>query len=175
MDGRWKIAVTCTYADDEPLAEIFAAAESLRDVNFYITGNPQKLPRRVLRRKPENCRLTGYLSYEQYVGLLRSADAVMDLTTRNHTLLMGGFESVSLGKPLITSDWPILKEYFSSGAVYVDNSADGIAAGVRSILTDLPFFQRDILRLGIELQSEWESRIREIRALFPNLPSGKRS
>jgi hypothetical protein len=170
MEGKWKIAVTCTYAEDEPLEQIFAAAEFLPEVNFYLTGNPHKLPPRLLERKPPNCTLTGYLSYEGYVGLLRGADAVMDLTTRNHTLLMGGFESVSLGKPLITSDWPILKEYFSSGAVYVDNSAEGIAAGVRSMLDGLPSFRRDILLLRKTLQSEWESRIQEIQFLIGDRP-----
>ena len=61
--------------------------------------------------KPDNCHLTGYIPYEQYVGLMRQVDTVIDLTDRDHTLLLGAFEAVSLGTPLIISDWPILREY----------------------------------------------------------------
>lgn len=72
-----------------------------------------------------NCRLTGYLPYDRYVGLLRGVDVILDLTSQDHTLLMGAFEAVSLGTPLIVSDWPILRDYFSLGTVHVPNTVEG--------------------------------------------------
>lgn len=41
----------------------------------------------------------GYSPYDRYVGLLWEADVVLTLTNRDHTLLMGGFETVSIGNP----------------------------------------------------------------------------
>jgi len=99
---------------------------SFPEVSFYVTGNSAHIPQPLLLRKPENCKLTGYLSYERYVGLLREADAIMVLTVNDHTLLMGGFEACICRNPLIVSDWPVLRDYFSQGTVHVPNSIEGI-------------------------------------------------
>jgi len=48
-------------------------------------------------------------------------------------LLSGAFEAVSLGTPLIISDWPILRNYFSLGMVHIPNSVGGVCEGVRRL------------------------------------------
>ncbi len=155
LAGQFRIAVVSTFASDEPLAVIFDAAAGIPEVGFYITGDSRRIPRSLLARKPENCHLTGYLTYGQYVGLLRGADAVMDLTSQDHTLLQGGFEAVSVGKPLITSDWPVLKNYFSLGTVHIPNTAYGILEGVRRVQREQDVLQKGILCLREQLQVEW--------------------
>jgi hypothetical protein len=156
LDGKFNIAVICSVGEDKWLADVFDAAVLLPDVRFYITGDSKRIPRPLLIRKPENCRLTGFLPYGQYVSLLSGVNAVMDLHDRDHTLLLGGFEAVSLGKPLITSDWPLLRDYFSLGTVYVRNTAQGICEGVRRVQDDPTKLQRDIVLLCKKLELEWE-------------------
>ena len=56
----------------------------------------------------------------------------------------GGYEAVSLGKPLITSHWPLLREVFSRGTVHVDNSTESIIAAVRQIQEQPETFRREI-------------------------------
>jgi glycosyltransferase involved in cell wall biosynthesis len=168
VDGKFNIAVISDFGPDDPLAEIFDAAISLPEVHFYVTGDSKRIPKPLLMRKPPNCHLTGYLSYSQYVGLLRGADAVMDLVNRNHTLLMGGFEAVSLGKPLITSDWLILRDYFSKGTVHIQNTAEGICEGVRRVQRDLAQLQRDIILLREHLELEWEQESTGLLRLMNN-------
>jgi hypothetical protein len=119
--------------------------------------------RTVLKRKPKNCKLTGYLPYEQYVGLLRGADVIMDLTTRDHTLLMGGFEAISLGKPFITSDWLVLRNYFSLGTVHIPNTVAGILEGVRRAQGEQSMLQKGIMLLHRQLQTEWEQKLPKIK------------
>lgn len=107
-------------------------------------------------RKPENCHLTGYPSYPQFVGLLKGVDAVMGLVNRDHTLLMGGFEAVSIGKPFITTDFPILRDYFSLGTVHVHNTVEDIHLGVKKLMHDQTRLQREIVLLREQLEHEWE-------------------
>ena len=166
LDRQYNIAVISTFGKDEPLAEIFDAAKYLNDVCFYFTGNSQRIEQALLSRKPENCRLTGYLSYEQYVGLLRGVNAVMDLTSRDHTLLMGGFEAVSLGKPFITSDWPVLRNYFSMGTVHIPNTVAGVLDGIYRSQCEQQMLQQGILRLREQLQAEWEQKYAALRHLL---------
>ncbi len=166
LSGQFNLAVISTFNADEPINVIFEAASHLPDVDFYITGNEKRIPRSLLIKRPKNCHLTGFLSYGQYVDLLRRSDAIIDLTTQNHTLLMGGFEAVSLGTPLITSDWPVLKEYFSLGTVHVLNTAEGVCRGVREVQSNYRTLKRDILRLQDMLQHEFEQTFEKLQNLI---------
>jgi hypothetical protein len=157
------VAVINTFARDEPVRIVFEAARRLADVIFYVTGDPHAAPRRLLRAKPTNCILTGYVAYDRYIGLLRSVDAIMDLTLQDQALLMGGFEAVSLGVPLITSDWPILRDYFSMGTVHVANTSDSVCEGVRMALRDKAVLQQEIVLLRRDLQTEWEQKLVELK------------
>ena len=134
-----------TFADDEPLDEVVGAARLLPDVTFHVTGNKKKQPPAIFAGVPANVIFTGFLPDQQYIGLLKACNAVMALTTRDHTLQGGGFEAVSLGKPLITSDWPLLRFLFQRGSVYVDNTAEGIANSI------------------VELGQSWENREEEMK------------
>jgi hypothetical protein len=166
LDGKFSVAVISDFGMDEPLAEIFKAAVFLPEVRFYVTGDSKRIPKALLMSKPENCILTGYLSYAQYVGLLNGADAIMDLVDRDHTLLMGGFEAVSLGKPFITTDWPILRDYFSLGTVHIQNTVEGIHKGVRQTQRDQTRLQHDIILLREQLELEWKQEFMELLRLL---------
>jgi glycosyltransferase involved in cell wall biosynthesis len=161
-NGKFVVAVVSTFEKDEPLDLVFEAARNLPAVSFYVTGDSKRAAPGLLVQKPENCHLTGFMDYDEYIGLLRGADAVMDLTTRDHTLLMGGFEAVALGKPLITSDWPILRSYFSAGTVHVPNTVEGITDGVQQARRHPQELRQEMQRMRDELMAEWEEKSAEL-------------
>lgn len=155
-DDAFTVAVVNTFAEDEPLGEVLAAARDLEDVTFLVTGDPARAPQRIVAGLPQNVRFTGFLPDPTYYGLLRSSDAVMCLTTRDHTMQRGACEALSLGKPIITSDWPILSDYFRLGTVHVDNSAPGIRDGVVEMRRGLGEYQRGIVELHERQLHQWE-------------------
>jgi len=134
--GTPVVAVVCSFNYDEPIAEILDAARAVPDVRFYMTGNPKHLSGELKARVPPNVTLTGFLSVEAYGGLITGADAVMTLTTRDHTMLRAAYEAIYQGTPVIVSDWPLLREAFDEGALHVDNSAGGIASAVALVAAD---------------------------------------
>ncbi len=166
LDGQFNVAVISSFHADEPLGLVFEAAALLPEVSFYVTGDSTRIARPLVSKKPGNCCLTGYLSYERYVGLLRGVDAIMVLTTGNHTLLMGAFEAVSVGTPLIVSDWPILRDYFSLGTVYVPNTVEGICEGLCRVRREQTTLQQEILVLREQLQTEWARKLAELQQLL---------
>lgn len=166
LSGKFSVAVVSTYQLDEPLDVVFEVASQLPAIDFYVTGNHGDVKDQMLQKKPTNCFLTGYLSYPQYVGLLSKADVVLDLTTRNHTLLMGGFEAVSVGTPLITSDWPVLKDYFSLGTVHVPNTVEGIRLGILRAQSENSVLRGKMKQLQLQLQAEWEEKLEELQGLL---------
>jgi glycosyltransferase involved in cell wall biosynthesis len=159
------VAFAGTFADDEPLDAVLGAARLLPDVRFYVTGDTGKAPA-AADRAPPNVRFTGFLDVNgAYLGLLRAVDAVMVLTTRDHTLQLAGCEAVAVGTPLITSDWPYLRELFSTAAVYVAPTAESICDGVVTALQRLPDLRHEAREVRRLQRARWQAQMAELRAL----------
>jgi len=156
LNGGFNIAVINTFSPDEPIEKILAAATTLPEVHFYVTGDPIRASRALLQSKPANVTFTGFLPDEDYFGLLRAVQAVMVLTTDDHTMQRGACEAVSLGKPIITSDWPVLKEYFDKGTIYTDNSVAEIRQAVQRMQNENEQLGNEILILKAERLEEWQ-------------------
>jgi glycosyltransferase involved in cell wall biosynthesis len=156
VKGKANIAVVSTFAPDEPLEAVVTAAAGLKEVHFYVTGDSRRASKSLLAKTPDNVTYTGFLPDTDYFGLLRSVNAIMVLTTRDHTNQRGGCEAVWLGQPLITSDWPILKTLFHCGTVHVPNSVDGIKAGVIRALAYGPQLTQEMHQLQLLRQTAWQ-------------------
>lgn len=156
VDGGFNVTVVSTFAADEPFAEVLDAACRLPDVTFHVTGDPARCPGALRARAPENVRFTGFLSRDDYYTLMRASQAVLCLTTRDHTMQRGACEALALGVPIITSDWPLLRSYFDRGTVHVDNSAESIHHGVLELVRGHDRYVREIGALQLEQQRRWE-------------------
>lgn len=160
---RFTVCFIYTFAEDEPIQEVVEAARRLPGVQFYVTGNTAKAGPELLAARPENLEFTGYLSNEDYAGLLNAVSAIMVLTTRDFTMQRGGSEAVTVGKPLITSDWEILRRTFAKGTVHVDNGAEAIVTALETVRNDYPRFQAGIQELAAERELRWQDAWRELR------------
>ena len=149
------VAVVNTWADDEPLDEVLAAADELPEISFYVTGRADGVAG-LQQRIRSNVIFTGFLSQPDYHALLAASDAVVCLTTRDHTMQNGACEAMFIGTPIVTSDWPVLREYFLDAAVYVDNTAAGIRDGLRDLTASLARYRRDVRKVRGRRQREWE-------------------
>lgn len=156
LGTEFNVAVVSTFAGDEPTAEVVAAARSMPEVRFRVTGDTGRENASIPTSLPTNVELTGFLPLDDYYGLLHQSDAVMSLTTRNHTMQRGACEALSLGTPIITSDWPLLEDYFCAGTVHVDNTVSGIRDGVDRMRTGLEGYRREIDDLRRAVDAEWE-------------------
>jgi glycosyltransferase involved in cell wall biosynthesis len=131
VPAQFTVVCVCTYAMDEPIGEVLEAARALPDVRFALTGNTKYARPDWLASAPPNVEFTGFVPMDEYYRRIRNASALLVLTTLDHTVLRGAWEALALGQPLITSDWDVLRDYFSPGALFVDNTTAGIAAAVR--------------------------------------------
>jgi glycosyltransferase involved in cell wall biosynthesis len=148
------VAVVNTWARDEPLREVLEAARELPGVTFHVTGRNDRVAQLDPPPAP-NVHFTGFLAEADYHALLRAADAVVCLTTRNHTMQNGACEALAHGTPIVTSDWPVLRDYFSAGAAHVDNSAEGIKRGVEAVLRDPEAYRTSVRLLREQRTAEW--------------------
>jgi glycosyltransferase involved in cell wall biosynthesis len=159
------VAFLSTFAADEPLEAVLDAAGFLPEVRFYITGDARRLSAEVQVGAPGNVTFTGFLDPGgEYLGLLRAVDVAMVLTTRDHTLQLAGCEAISVGTPLITSDWPYLRELFGAGTVFVAHSADDVARGVSEALSRRAELAAEMAGFRDGRRRDWNVRLAQLRA-----------
>jgi glycosyltransferase involved in cell wall biosynthesis len=159
-DG-FNVVLIATFAKDEPMEAIFEAVRG-RELHLHVTGDPRKLNAALAAHVPPNVRFTGFLSEQDYWGLLRSANAIVDLTLKPNCLVCGAYEALALGKPMLLSDNVASLELFGDSAVFTDNSPQDI----RLALDRLRLEQAD-LRVAAEhkrseLNEKWLTKARTL-------------
>jgi len=165
--GDFNVLFICSWAEDEPYAEVLRAASKLGDnIYIYITGSSKGKLDIQSTKLPGNVVLTGYVSEDQFNELLFGCNAVMALTTRENCLLCGAYEGVSAGKPLLLTNTDALKSYFCRGALYVENDCDSIAENIKTASTSYANLERGVNELKAlrhaelpELTKELESKL----------------
>ncbi len=160
----FSVVLIATFAKDEPIGAIFDAVQGA-DLQLYVTGNARKLDSATAARAPSNVNFTGFLAEQEYWDLLRSADAVIDLTLKPDCLVCGAYEALALGKPVLLSDNTASVELFGDGALYSDNSPASIRNGLERLRGEYPRLARAANLKCRELQEQWQSQAHALDAI----------
>lgn len=121
----------CSFKEDEPVDALFEAAARIPGADFAVTG---RAPAGFAEKAPPNVRLTGFLPEGEYRRLVSGADVVIALTLRPGTLLYGAQEAIAAHRPLVVSGTETLRAYFGGGAVFAENTPEGLRAGIEEAL-----------------------------------------
>ena len=156
-----EILFVSTFARDEPVAEVIRAARSVPELHIRITGDRSKAPDGAV---PDNVELVGLLPPDDYVRALRHCDVVLALTTEPTSAMRAGFEAVWAEKVLVVSDWPLSRDLFPA-AVWVDNSAEAIASGLRRAVTNHAAYTARASAARAEKLATWDQQLAELRSL----------
>jgi glycosyltransferase involved in cell wall biosynthesis len=162
----FNLVLVNTFSPDEPLSVALEAVADKPDVHLYVTGDVGKASPSLLETAPANVTFTGFLSDDDYLKLLRGADAIMALTDQDFTLQLGGVEAVAVGKPIIMSDLSFLREYFNRGTIHVPNTPDGVCQGIIELRNDLGRLSKEIPALRRVHQEEWFAKSQQLRELI---------
>ena len=166
LNGSVNMVFISTFTRDEPLRPFLKAARQVPDVHFYVTGRLKDAPLALLKEAPPNVTFTDFLSDSDYVGLLLASDAAICLTTADHTMQRGAYEAIYLSRPVITSDFPLLHEAFSKGAVFVSSAPDDIVRGIYEMKMNLTRYRREAEELRRAKLECWSGVANELKKLF---------
>jgi Glycosyl transferase 4-like domain len=161
--GRPRFLVACVFAPDEPIDIVVEAARQLPAVDIQVTGDPAKAPDGLAARAPGNVELLGFLGPVAYRRAVAAADAVVVLTTASTSVVRAGFEAVYARRPLIISDWPVLRDAFPS-AIHVPNTAEGLVGGFERAIARYTELE-ELADAALETQqARWLAQLAEIAA-----------
>jgi glycosyltransferase involved in cell wall biosynthesis len=156
----------CSFSGDEPVEEVILAAGELRNVNFYITGNLSRAPKELTKNVPSNIVFTDFLPHEDYVALLKACNVVICLTNRDLTNQSGAYEAIAIGRPIIVSNWPLLREIYYRGTVHIDNKSISLVNAIKAIQNNYAHYLDEIKLLKEEGLSNWEKNHSELLNLL---------
>ena len=165
-EGEARVAVINKFDSDEPMAEVFAAAQLLPHVTFYITGDPKRAAGTLLAQKPQNVVLTGFLRGSDYTGLLKNVHGVVVLTNEPHAVNCGAYEALAMIKPAVVSDWPELRRCFTHGFIHVTNTPEAIASGVKKMLDEQAKLTTEVIAMRSEMLARRQPKFEEFAALL---------
>ncbi len=152
---QFEVFFICSWAPDEPIANVLRAAEILasrgRGISISISGRSKLHAVGWDRAVPDNVELTGFLSEADFDRRLTNCDAILDLTTRADCMVCGAYEAVSVGIPMILSDNEPTKAYFNKGALFTDNSAEDIASAILKLRENHPRLQAEVANLKTDI------------------------
>lgn len=155
--------MVCTWAADEPYREVIAAAARSPKVTIHVSGKHVGKIDGI--NVPGNVVLEGFMSESDFLARMKDADAVVVLTTRENCLNCGAYEAVSLNKPMILSNHQALREYFGNGALYVDNSIDGIAQAFSRLSETLPEMMNRVTVQHDKISREWQAQFEKVNEI----------
>ena len=173
-EGESRVAVIGSFAADEPVVEIFAAAQLLPEVRFYFSGDPGRMTADQLSQKPENVVLAGFLPDSVYSGLLKNVHGLVVLTKEPNVLNCGAYEALAVAKPIVVSDWPQMRRRFTSGFIFVKNTPEAIASGIKTMLSEQEALVEKIITMRSELIASRRPVVEDIIDLLTggSQPSG---
>lgn len=168
LKGENNVAFICTYAKDEPYRNVIKAAELIpNSIYIYVTGRARK---EILRSKiPKNLIITGFLPKKEYEKLLSSVDIIIDFTNLEWCLVCGGYEAVSIEKPIITSDTIALKSFFKDAAIYSGHKPIEIASAIKKAITQKEECTKKVRRFKIKYNITWEKEFNKLKELINDL------
>jgi glycosyltransferase involved in cell wall biosynthesis len=168
LDGDFTILWINVAAVDEPRDVVQATAQRLPHIRFFVTGDYDRTAelRAFKQQSPENMIFTGYTPDDEYYQLVKSVDVVLTLTTWDHTFQHGACEAMWLGRPVITSDWQILRDYFSQGVIFVDNTTASVIEALQEMQQNLTHYEAEISKLNSIHRTRWKQQADQLMELI---------
>ena len=161
---RPRLVFVTTFAVDEPIAELLEAATHVtEDYSLLVTGRKSKAGD-TLRFASRKVLFTDFLPNAVFDALVRSADLIIDLTTRDDCLVCGAYESVAAGVPVLVSDSRASRETFTRGALYAANTQESYIKALNDFFAQSAQLRHEVVEFRSEFVKVWNSAFEAISA-----------
>jgi glycosyltransferase involved in cell wall biosynthesis len=155
---------------DEPVAAVLEAARQIPTLELRLTGDPARVAAEVRAAAPSNAIFTGWLDYRTFLGEVRAADVVAAFTGQPGVMNRAAFEAVGLGKPLVLTDLPGMRERFGEAALFTTNDPADIARTINRAYVERDRLAQQSLHLQADLRAARSEGLTRLRTLVAETP-----
>ncbi|HVS05600.1 MAG TPA: glycosyltransferase [Candidatus Dormibacteraeota bacterium] len=168
--GAPRVLIAGSLDWDEPVAAVVEAARQVPAMELRLTGDPARVSAGVRAAAPPNAVFTGWLDYPTFLGEVRAADVVAAFTGLPGVMNRAAFEAVALGKPLVLTDLPEMRERFGQAALFTTNDPTDMARTVSRAYEEREALAARSLRLQTDLRAARLEGLTRLRTLLTEPP-----
>ena len=168
--GAPRVLIAGSLDWDEPVAAVLEAAREIPTLELRLTGDPARVAADVRAAAPSNAVFTGWLDYSTFLGEIRNADVVAAFTGQPGVMNRAAFEAVALGKPLVLSDLPGMRERFGEAALFTTNQPADMAKTIIRAYDERERLAVQSVRLQADLRQARLEALARLRTLLPETP-----
>jgi hypothetical protein len=128
-----RVFVPFIFARDEPVDVLFSVARRLHDMEFRVTGNPDRLSPDT--SFPPNVTVLGFLGPAEFSSEMKKSDIVVVLSTEAESVMRTAYEATRLGRPLVVSKTEATLKYFPY-ACHAENSETSLTAALIEVIDE---------------------------------------
>lgn len=161
-----RVVVAGSLDSNEPVAVVVEAARLMPDVELWLTGDTSRVPASVVSAAPSNVHFTGWLEYSKFLGELLAADIVAVFSTDRRVMNCAAFEAIGLGRPLVLSDFPGLRQQFGSAAIFTPNEPRAMADALRRALLQREELTAKSVVLRPRLRAQREQVLAQLKEML---------
>jgi len=173
-ENAFSILVPCSFDADEPIEEVYGAAEQLEDTVFYVSGSVSRLSRTLRGKGPRNVIFTGFLPELEYDVLLNSVDAVLALTSEEYPVRpRGASEAIGAEKPLIVSRNDATEIYLQKGSILISNRREEIVEAVLEIRGSYEKYRSEMRGVREERAAEYRVQLGKLIEVIKGKDNGE--
>ncbi len=159
------VVIISTYDINEPFLECVKAGQLLSKENdgwvLTFTGDSSVVPQKY--KNLNNIEFTGFVTYNEYWAILRGADVIVSLNKRRGVITCGLWEGVSLNKPVVTNDYPVIKSIFGDSLIYSKNDYKDILRAIKVAYQERKKYRRKIMSRKNIIELEWGEKFLTIK------------
>jgi glycosyltransferase involved in cell wall biosynthesis len=166
LSSKCYVILPWNFNSDEPLTEVFEAIRLTPEIQFVMTWYFEKLTKTMRKNIPSNLKLTGFLKIDDFNQLFSNAGIALVLTNRDGTQLSGMHEAMAFGIPAVISDLTTTRFLYKNAPVYVKNTRESIAEGVRFAFENRDDLEERVKDLRIETEKEFSKQLMDLKAIL---------
>jgi glycosyltransferase involved in cell wall biosynthesis len=151
---------------DEPVGAVLEAARLIPNLELRVAGDPARVADDLRAAAPTNVVFTGWLDYPTFLGEVRAADVVAAFTGEPGVMNRAAFEAIGLGRPLVLSDLPGMRERFGDAALFTTNDSASIARTINQAYEERGRLAQQSLRLQEDLRAARTAALAQLRTLL---------
>ena len=173
--ARPLITLISTFAWDEPIESFLEAVAPMEEAFTVVVTGKRSKAGELLRMESDKIAFADFLPEEEFIGLIRGSDLIVDLTIDELILVCGAYESVAVGVPVLLGDFEVTRSTFSSGCLYARDDAPAYRAALQQFFRNPEGFRREMAAFRPEFEARWQRQFDAIEEVLSGRPRPARA
>src|SRR6266566_1678434 len=107
-----------------------------------------------------------FLTDGTYSALLKNVHGLVVLTKQPNDLSCAAYEGLAIAKPIVSSNGPEMRRFFTRGIIFVNNTPESISDGIKQMLDEQATLTKEVITMRSVLEAKRQPKLEEFISLI---------